>query len=95
MIYADFESILGPEINAKQDPDEFYTDKYQNHVGFIFGYELACVDDQFSKLFKSYLGRDGVHKFITIDKLKKMMKILKALQNVEFVIILLLKIMLN
>ena len=64
-IYDDFESILGPEINAKQDPDEFYTDKYQNHVGYIFGYELACVDDQFSKLFKSYLGRDGVHKFIT------------------------------
>ena len=30
MIYRDFESILGPEDNGKQNPDESYTNKYQN-----------------------------------------------------------------
>ena len=32
MIYADFESILLPEGNGKQNPEEFYTNKYQKHV---------------------------------------------------------------
>ena len=31
-IYADFESILVPEDNGKQNPDESYTNKYQKHV---------------------------------------------------------------
>ena len=29
MIYADLESILVPEDNGKQDPNESYTNKYQ------------------------------------------------------------------
>ena len=29
MIYADFESILIPEDNGKQNPEESYTNKYQ------------------------------------------------------------------
>ena len=33
MIYADFESILIPENNGKQNS---YTNKYQNHVGCSF-----------------------------------------------------------
>ena len=65
MIYADFESTLVLENNEKQNPDEYYTNKYQNHVGCNFGYKLVCVDDQFSKSFKLYLGQDAVHKFIT------------------------------
>ena len=65
MIYADFESILVPENNGKQNPDEPYTNKHQNHVGCNYGYKLVCVDDQFSKPFKSYLGQDAIDKFIT------------------------------
>ena len=30
MIYTDFESILEPKNNGKQNPDDFYTNKYQN-----------------------------------------------------------------
>ena len=30
MIYADFEVILVPEDNEKQNPSESYTNKYQN-----------------------------------------------------------------
>ena len=36
---------------------------YANCVWLQFGYKLACVDDQFNKLLKSYLGRDAVYSF--------------------------------
>ena len=32
IIHADFESILMPEDNGKQNPEESYTNKYQKHV---------------------------------------------------------------
>ena len=48
MIYADFESILVPEDNEKQSPNESYTNKYQ-HVDCSYGYKLVCVDENFSK----------------------------------------------
>ena len=32
IIYADFESILVPEDNGKQNPKESYTNKYQKHI---------------------------------------------------------------
>ena len=36
MIYADFESILVPEGNGKQNPDEPYINNSQTPVAFIF-----------------------------------------------------------
>ena len=54
MIYTDFESIVVPENNGKQNPDESYTNKYQNHVDCSFCYKLVRVNNQFSKPFKSY-----------------------------------------
>ena len=65
MIYADFESVLVPEDNRKQNPSENYTNKYQKNVACSYGYKLVCVDDKFSKPFKSYLGRDVAYKFIS------------------------------
>ena len=35
MIYADFEDILVPEDNGKQNTNESYTNKYQKHVMVI------------------------------------------------------------
>ena len=32
MINTDFESILSLNNNGKQNPDEFYTNKFQNYV---------------------------------------------------------------
>ena len=49
MIYADFESILVPEDNGEQNPNESYISKYQKHVGYSYGYKLVCVDDKFSE----------------------------------------------
>ena len=48
MIYVDFISILVPEDNGKQNPNEYYTNKYQKHVAFNYGYKSVCVDDKFS-----------------------------------------------
>ena len=49
MIYADFESILVPEDNGKQNLNESYTNKYQKYVACSYGYKLVCVDDKFSR----------------------------------------------
>ena len=65
MIYADFESMLVPEDNGKQNPNESYTNKYQKHVAFSYGYKLVCVDDNFNNPFKSYPGKDPVYHFIS------------------------------
>ena len=35
------------------------------HVICSYGYKFVCVDDEFSKTFKSYLGGDAVYKFIS------------------------------
>ena len=34
-------------------------------VACSYGYKLVCVDDKFSKAFKSYLGEDAVYNFIS------------------------------
>ena len=64
IIYADFESILVPEDNGKQNPEESYTNKYQKHIACSYGYKLVCVDNKFSKPVKKYLGEDAVYNFI-------------------------------
>ena len=51
MIYADFESIVVPEDNGKQNPEVSYTNKYKKHVVCKYGYILTCVDDKFGKPF--------------------------------------------
>ena len=64
IIYAGFESILVAEDNRKQNPEESYTNKYQKHVACSHGYNFVCVDDKFSKFFKTYLGKCAVYNFI-------------------------------
>ena len=64
MIYLDFESIVVPEDNGKQNPNVSYTNKYQKHVACSYGYNLVCVGNKFSKPFKSYLGEDAVCNLI-------------------------------
>ena len=40
-----------------------YTNKYQKDVACSYGYELVCVDNKFSKSFKSYFREDAVYNF--------------------------------
>ena len=65
IIYADFESILQPEDNGKQNPNESYTNKHQKHFACSYGYILVCVDDKVSKNFKWHLGEDSVYNIIS------------------------------
>ena len=62
--YSDFESVSVPEDNGEQNPDEFYTNKYQEHVACGYGYTLVCIHDKFRKLFTSYLGEHFSYNFI-------------------------------
>ena len=64
MIYASFKSIFVLEYNGKQNPQISKTHKYQIHVACSYGYKLVCLDDKFSKPFKSYLGKDVFYNFI-------------------------------
>ena len=87
IVYADFESILVPEDNGKQNLNESYTKKYQKHVACSYGYKIACVDDKLSKLFKSYLSKDLVYNFSCsmIDESKYCSDVMKKYFNKEFV----------
>ena len=55
MIYTDFKSILVPRDDGKTNPKESYTNKYKQRIACSYGYNLVCVDDKFSKPFKTYL----------------------------------------
>ena len=87
MIYADFESILVPENNGKQNPEMSYTNEYEKHVACSYGSKLVCVDDKFSKPFKTYLGEDAVCDFINsmIEESKYCHKVMKKHFNKELV----------
>ena len=58
------ESILVSKDDAKQNPEESYTNKYQKYIDCSYGYKLVSVDDKFSKPFNTYLGKDAVYNFI-------------------------------
>ena len=53
-----------PEDNGKQNSDESCRNKRQKHVACSYSYRLICVDDNFRKPFKSYLGKYAVYNFI-------------------------------
>ena len=56
MICTDFESILVPGDNGKQNPEEFYTNKNHKHIICSHRFKLVCVDGRFGRPFKTYFG---------------------------------------
>ena len=86
-IYAGFESILVPEDNRKQNPNESYTNKYQKNVACSYGYKLVCDDDKFRKPLKTYLDKDAVYNFINsmIEESKYCSNVMKKHFNKELV----------
>ena len=48
MVYTDFESILVPEENGKQNHEESYKNIYQKHVAWSYDHQLVRDDDNFS-----------------------------------------------
>ena len=53
-----------PEDDGKQNTEESYMNKYQKHFACSYGYKLVCVNDKFSKPFKTYLRKDSVYNFL-------------------------------
>ena len=53
-----------PENNGKQNLEEPCTNKYPKHIVCSYDYKLVCVDDKFSKDFKTYLEQDAEDNFI-------------------------------
>ena len=49
IIERDFESILVPDNNGKQNPEESYTNNYQKHIACSYGYKLVCVNDKLTQ----------------------------------------------
>ena len=58
-----FKECWCQRINGKQNPNDFYRKKYQKRIACSYCYKLVCVDDKFSKPFKSYLDEDAVYYF--------------------------------
>ena len=67
MIYADVESILVAVNNGKQNTEDSYNNKHQNHIACSYGHKLVRVDYKFSKHFKTYLGKNVVYIFTFFD----------------------------
>ena len=61
--------------------------KHQKHITSSYGYKLVCVDDKFSKPFKTYLGKDAVYHFINsmIEESKYCSDVMKKHFNNEVV----------
>ena len=65
IIFAHFESILQSLNNGKQNPNIFYTNKYQKYVGCSYGYTLlVCLNNKLNRTFKLYLGVNAVYHCI-------------------------------
>ena len=79
IIYADFESILVPQDNGMQNPEESYTSKYQKHIACSYSYKLVCVDDKFREPFKTDLAKDIADDYVNsmIEESKYCRKIMK------------------
>ena len=70
MTYADFESILVPNDNKKQNLNESSCNKYQTYVACSHDYKLVCADDKFSEPFKPYLGEGAAYNVISSHVMK-------------------------
>ena len=70
-----------PENTGKKNPEESYKNKYQKHIACSYGYKLVCVDDKFSKSFKTSFGEDVVNNFInsTIEESKYCSEVIKKI----------------
>ena len=77
-----------PENNGKQNSNGSYTNKCQKHITCSYGYKLVCIDDKFSKPFKTNLGEDAIYNFIDsmIEESKYCKDVMRKHFNKELVI---------
>lgn len=95
--YTDFQSILQPEDNGNQNPNESYTNKYRDYIwSYVNKVSHTLVKKQFTILLKVWSKKINIvvmwWKNIFTGNLKKLMKILKNLLNVGSLTILILMV---
>ena len=83
MIYVDFESILVPKDNEKQNPNGSYTNKYQKHITCSYDYKSVYVDDKFSEPCTSHLHKYDVYNIINsiIEESMYCSEVMKKIKN--------------
>ena len=65
VIYADFEAIAEEIQGCQPNNTQSYTDKYQNHTGCSYGYNVvSCYDDQYTKPVQIYRGEKPIKKLM-------------------------------
>ena len=74
-VYHDFESIL----KSVESNEDFYTEKYWEHISCSFSYKLVCVDNKFIKPSVVYRTENGAYKFIKaiLDEYEYCKKVMK------------------
>lgn len=66
VIYTDLGSILTRVKINRNNPNESYIDKYQEHIASSYGQKVECTDDRFSEPPpKKCRDEDAVDKFIS------------------------------
>ena len=53
-----------PEDYGMQNSHDSYTKNYQRYITCSYGYKLVCVEDKFSKRFKSHFKESTLYNFI-------------------------------
>lgn len=77
IVYADFETIT-EKIKTCTPENQSYTEAYQKHTQFGYGYKVVCCyDDKFSKPVQIYRGENSVYKFME----KMIEKMIKEVEN--------------
>ena len=63
VIYANFEAIYEKIHGCQPNNDKSYTESYQKHKDFGYGYKVVCrYDDKCSKPVQIYRGENAVCK---------------------------------
>ena len=65
VIYADFEAITGKIQGCQPNNTQSYTESYQKHTGFSYGYKIVCCyDDTYTKPVQIYRGEKPIKTFM-------------------------------
>ena len=83
VIYADFEAITEKIQGCRQNNDSSYTEAFQKHTDWGYGYKVVCCyDDKYTKQTQIYRGEKAVNKFM--EKMLEEVKYCKNIMKKEF-----------
>ena len=84
VIYADFEAITEKIHGCQQKGNKSYTEAYQRHTDWGYGYKVVCCyDDKYTKPIQLYRGEKAVYKFMEniLEEVKYCKRVMKKYFN--------------